>query len=94
MVFDTGRDVNWAPVDHPEKLHYEYVNLLDSNDIQYRNTRFVANVANNSHQTMPTESEYYKLERKLLVKVLKKQRLKVTRIVDMGVDFEREKQRV
>ena len=91
LVFDIGSaEKDWkAPAD-PKMIQYEYLKLLDNSDIERRKELFPQHGADfASSQTK--EKDFYKNERKLVIKALTKLQIKCVKIKEMGKSFEEDK---
>lgn len=90
MVFNIGDSVeDWdAPADG--SLNYEYLVLLDKADIEKRKELFPQHGADFTSQRCK-EKDFFKNERKLVMKALSKMHVKCKHIKKMGKDLESDK---
>lgn len=79
LVFDLGDATkDWkAPADG-ESIQYDYLTLLDTEDIETRKKRFPQHGAD--FGSGPKEKDFFKFERKLVIKALSKLRMKCQRV--------------
>ena len=88
MVFDQGENVDWKPPSDGAAIQYEYLGLLDTQDIEERKRKFPQHGADFA-RSRPSQIDFYKYERKLVIKALMKLQVKVARIQEMGKEFEK-----
>ena len=88
MVFDIGSsEKDWkAPAD-PKMIQYEYLKLLDTKDIENRKELFPQHGADFA-SSRTKEKDFYKNERKLVIKALTKLHVKCKHIGGMTKEFE------
>ena len=92
LVFDIGSaEKDWkAPAD-PRDISYEYLKLLDSADLERRKKLFPQHGADFGASARNKEKDFYKNERKLVIKALTKLHVKCKHITAMTKQFETDK---
>eukprot|EP01083_Nonionella_stella_P201154 736019_1 len=94
IVFDIGSsEKDWKAPDKDDEttIQYEYLKLLDSQDKEKRKEQFPQNGADFSQQgSKPKEKDFYKNERKLVIKALTKLHIKCKHITAMTKEFEKD----
>jgi len=93
MVFDIGENVDWKPPADGAAIQYEYLGLLDTKDIEERKRKFPQHGADFA-RSRPSQMDFYKFERKLVIKALMKLNIKVARIQEMGKEFEKDEGKI
>ena len=91
MVFDQGENEWWKAPEDGAAIQYEYLALLDSKDIEERKTKFPQHGAD---FTKTKQFQFYRFERRMVVKALNSLKLKVRRIHEMGKKLEKEENQV
>ena len=88
LVFDVGSaEKDWkAPAD-AKMIQYEYLKLLDTKDIENRKELFPQHGADFA-SSRTKEKDFYKNERKLVIKALTKLKVKCKHIGGMTKEFE------
>eukprot|EP00484_Ammonia_sp_Unknown_P001543 CAMPEP_0197021758 /NCGR_PEP_ID=MMETSP1384-20130603/2689_1 /TAXON_ID=29189 /ORGANISM="Ammonia sp." /LENGTH=1232 /DNA_ID=CAMNT_0042449663 /DNA_START=24 /DNA_END=3722 /DNA_ORIENTATION=+ len=91
LVFDIGSaEKDWKAPTDGSQIQYEYLKLLDPADLERRKELFPQHGADFS-ASRAKEKDFYKNERKLVIKALTKLHVKVKHISAMGKEFEQEK---
>jgi predicted transcriptional regulator YdeE len=80
LVFDMGTDEEWESPENGQSMYYDYLSLLETEDIETRKRKFPQHAADFYENAAPKVKDFYKFERKLVIKALSKLRMKCERV--------------